>query len=65
MSLFVTHQNEIDLLQLDSAQINLIKNKGKELHRLVELNLDNRCFCSNSLKNTVEVIKEKKQEVSL
>ena len=54
--------NEIDLLQLDSAQTNLIKNKGKELHRLVELNLDNRCFCSNSLKNTVEVIKEKNKK---
>ncbi len=65
MSLFVTHKDEIDLLQLDSAQINQIKNKAKELHRFIELHLDARCFCSNSLKNTVEIIKEKKQELSL
>lgn len=63
--LFITHQAEIDLLQLDSAQINQINNKGKKLHRLVELKLDKRCFCANSLKNTVEIIKEKKQELSL
>ncbi len=65
MSLFVTHQNEIDLLQIDSAQINQIKNKGKKPHRLVELKLNERCFCANSLKNTVEIIKQKKQELSL
>ncbi len=65
MSLFLTHKDEIDLLQLDSAQINQIKNRGKESHRLVELQLDERCFCSNSLKNTIKVIKEKKQELSL
>lgn len=65
MSLFVTHKNEIDLLQIDSAQFNQIKNKGKKSHRLVELRLDDYCFCSNSLKNTVEIIKEKKKELSL
>ena len=65
MSLFVTHQDEIDLLQVDSAQMNQIKNKGKKLHRIVELKLGSRCFCANSLKNTIEVIKKKKQELSL
>ncbi len=65
MSLFVIHQDEIDLLQIDSAQMNQIKNKGKKLHRIVELKLDSRCFCANSLKNTIEVIKKKKQELSL
>lgn len=65
MNLFVTHQNEINLLQIDFAQINQIKNKGKNLHRLVELKLDERCFSTNSLKNTVEVIKKKKEELSI
>ncbi len=65
MHLFITHQNQIDLLQLDSAQINLMNNKGKELHRLVELKLNTRCFSANSLKKVIEIIKEKKQSLSL
>lgn len=65
MSLFVIHRKEIDLLQIDSAQMNQIKNKGKTPHRIVALKLDERCFCANSLKNTIEVIKKKKQELSL
>lgn len=65
MSLFLMHQEEIDLLQVDSPQMNQIKNNGKNQHRIVELNLDNRCFCANSLKNIIDIIKEKKQELSL
>lgn len=65
MSLFVAHQNEIDLLQIDSAQKNQIENKGKIMHRLVELGLDSRCFSANSLKKVIEAIKERQKELSL
>jgi len=65
MNLFVVNQNEIDLLQIDTAQKNQIDNKGKYMHKLVELGIDKYVFSANSLKNTVEEIKKKKQELSL
>jgi len=69
INLFVTHQNQIDLIQIDSHQKNLVE-RNKPKHRLVELNLNNRYFSleksSNSTENLskiIEIVTKKKQEI--
>lgn len=52
MMFFVQHQNEIDLLQVDRAQHALI-NRSSPKHRLAELGLSHRCFCAESLTETI------------
>jgi hypothetical protein len=55
MKTFVLHSAEIDLLQVDRAQMNLIKAKSP-IHRLSELGLAERCFTASSLNDVLEVI---------
>jgi hypothetical protein len=62
ISLFVAHKEEIDLLQVDSAQLNLINN-SKETHRIVEIGLQERCFSASSLRETVEIIAKKQKQL--
>jgi hypothetical protein len=69
INLFVTHQNQIDLIQIDSHQKNLVE-RNKPKHRLVELNLNNHYFSveksSNSAENlskVIEMVINKKQEI--
>lgn len=61
---FEKNESEIDLLQLDKAQISLLKVTGRNLHRFTEIGLSNRCFCTNSLKSTIEYLKKAKQRFS-
>jgi len=69
INLFVTHQIQIDLIQIDSHQKNLVE-RNKPKHRLVELNLDHRYFSveksANSAENlskVIEIVMNKKQEI--
>jgi hypothetical protein len=69
ISLFVTHQNQIDLIQIDSHQKNLVE-RNKPRHRLVELNFNNRYFSVNkslspmeNLSKVIELVTNKKQEI--
>jgi hypothetical protein len=69
INLFVTHQNQIDLIQIDSHQKNLVE-RNKPKHRLVELNLNHRYFSveksANSAENLLkvtEIVTKKKQEI--
>ena len=57
MMFFVQHQNEIDLLQVDKAQHAII-NQSSPKHRLAELGLSHRCFCVDSLLETVVKVSE-------
>jgi hypothetical protein len=57
MMFFVQHQNEIDLLQVDKAQHAII-NQLSPKHRLAELGLSRRCFCADSLLETVVKLSE-------
>jgi len=59
MKSFVLHKDEIDVLQVDRAQLNLIKNV-RPTHRLVELGLSERCFSVSSLNEIPRVIRELK-----
>lgn len=52
MMFFVRHQNEVDFLQVDRAQHAII-NRASPRHRLAELGLSTRCFCGESLSETV------------
>ena len=65
MSLFVAHQDEIDLLQVDAAQMAMIANQRKPVHKLVELGLHIRCFLINSFVNTAEVVRLKMNGLGL
>jgi hypothetical protein len=55
MDVFVSHRNEIDLLQVDKPQWNLIKNTNPK-HYLVEIGLAERCFHASTLETTIEAI---------
>lgn len=57
MMFFVQHQNEIDLLQVDRAQHAMI-NRSSPRHRLAELGLSHRCFCTESLLSTIEKLRQ-------
>jgi hypothetical protein len=57
MMFFVQHQNEIDLLQVDRAQHAMI-NRSSPSHRLAELGLSHRCFCAESLINTIKKVRQ-------
>ena len=57
MMFFVQHQNEIDLLQVDRAQHAMI-NRSNPKHRLAELGLSHRCFCANSLIDTIAKVRQ-------
>lgn len=57
MSTFILHRNEIDALQVDKAQMNLIK-RPQPRHRLVELDLSERCFSAGSLQGVVQAIRK-------
>lgn len=57
MMFFVQHQNEIDLLQVDRAQHSII-NRSSPKHRLAELGLSRRCFCADSLMDTIVKVRQ-------
>ncbi|MDX6443374.1 MAG: hypothetical protein QOH71_448 [Blastocatellia bacterium] len=59
MKTFILHKDEIDLLQVDRAQLNLIKNV-RPMHRLVEVGLSERCFTVSSLYELPRVIRKMK-----
>lgn len=59
MKSFVLHKDEIDLIQVDRAQLNLIKNVHP-IHRLVELGLSERCFSVSSLNEIPGLIRKLK-----
>lgn len=61
MNTFIQHRSEIDVLQIDKAQMNLLK-RPKPKHRLVELNLSARCFTASSLQEVVGAIKRLKED---
>lgn len=63
MKTFVLHNDEIDLLQVDRAQLNLIKNV-RPMHRLAELGLSERCFTVSSLYEVPRVIRKLKLDQS-
>jgi hypothetical protein len=65
MSLFLAHETEIDLLQLDKAQLSMIINQRNPEHTLTKLGLAKRCFSSNSLTNTVETVRMNINELGL
>jgi len=54
--LFVQHQNEIDLLQVDKPHHAII-NRAQPKHRLAELGLAHRCFCADSLSEAVAKVR--------
>lgn len=62
LSAFVTHSEEIDLIQIDSRQKNLIE-RDKPIHRLKELNLANRCFSVENLQQVIQAVSNKKTEL--
>jgi hypothetical protein len=57
MMFFVQHQTEIDLLQVDRAQHSMI-NRSSPKHRLAELGLSRRCFCADSLIDTIAKVRQ-------
>lgn len=57
MMFFVQHQDEIDLLQVDTAQYAMI-NRRSPKHRLAELGLSQRCFCAPSLSKAIAKIRD-------
>jgi hypothetical protein len=61
INLFVTHQDQIDLIQIDFRQKNLVERK-KPIHRLNEIDLSNRCFSANNLLEAMHIIENKEQE---
>ncbi|MEO8650308.1 MAG: hypothetical protein ABI539_14180 [Acidobacteriota bacterium] len=65
MSLFAVHREEIDLLQIDNAQMAMVQNQRVPVHKLVELGLNRRCFSSSGLVDTVEAVKLKVVELGL
>lgn len=54
LSTFVLHRDEIDLCQVDRAQLNLINANPK--HRINELGLAHRCFKASGLKDVVSFL---------
>ncbi len=69
INLFVTHQNQIDLIQIDSHQKNLVE-RNKPKHRLVELNLNHRYFSvekslssAENLSKAIEMVTNKRREI--
>lgn len=54
---FISHRNEIDLLQVDKPHEEIIK-RPKPQHRLAELGLANRCFSADSLPAVVDKVRE-------
>ena len=52
---FVQHCNDIDLLQVDHTQFNRITQSTSK-HRLVELDLSERCFWATNLKDAVDKV---------
>lgn len=61
INLFVTHQDQIDLLQIDSHQKHLVERK-KPIHRLNEIDLSNRCFSANNLSEVISIIENREQD---
>ena len=57
--MFVNHSSEVDLLQVDSANENIIK-RSKPVHRLAELGLSDRCFSADSLTAVVDKVNKLK-----
>jgi len=55
--LFIQHQDEIDLLQVDQRDQAIIKT-AEPKHHLAKLGLAERCFSADSLTNTVEKVRE-------
>ena len=55
--LFIQHQDEIDLLQVDKSHQAII-NRAKPKHRLADLGLAHRCFSSDSLLDTVATVRQ-------
>jgi hypothetical protein len=55
--LFVQHQDEIDLLQVDKPHQAII-NRAKPKHRIAELGLAHRCFSADSLLDTVAKVRQ-------
>ncbi len=53
---FVQHQDEIDLLQVDKPHQAII-NRAKPKHRLADLGLTHRCFSADSLLDTVVTVR--------
>lgn len=62
LSIFVNHSNEIDVIQIDSRQMDLVQ-RNKPVHRIRELGLSNRCFSVKSLSEVVRVVSSKKREI--
>lgn len=56
MQLFAEHAAEIDLLQVDKAQMELMK-RGGDRHEMVRLGLAERCFQASDLAQTVGSIR--------
>jgi hypothetical protein len=56
MKTFILHKDEIDLLQVDKAQMNIITAKSSK-HRIADLGLSNRCFSAHSLSEVIETIR--------
>jgi hypothetical protein len=54
---FVKHADEIDFLQVDQAQMAIIRD-AKPPHRLSELGLAERCFSTSSLADAVNKVQE-------
>jgi hypothetical protein len=55
--LFIQHQDEIDLLQVDKPHHAII-NRAKPKHRLADLGLAHRCFSADSLSEAVAKVRE-------
>jgi hypothetical protein len=62
VNLFVTHQDQIDLIQIDSRQKSLIQ-RSKPKHRLNELGLTNHYFSIKNLSQLIEIVTNKKLEI--
>jgi len=56
INIFVTHQHEIDFLQVDKTHHNIIYN-AKPRHRILELGLGDRVFFATNLKMVVDKVR--------
>lgn len=55
MLLFIENAKQIDFLQVDKPQLNIIQQKTP-IHKLVKLNLSDRCFAASELDETIEKV---------
>ena len=55
--LFIQHQDEIDLLQVDKPDLVII-NRANPKHRLADLGLAERCFSADSLMDAVAKVRQ-------